>query len=76
MSRVHLPLRDREIRVLALRSGEVSDAIVCSLHVVVLDEKPEYEALSYAWGDPNVTEEICVDGVEVDVTLNLEVALR
>lgn len=33
-----------------------------SLHTVVLSEKPEYEALSYAWGDPNVTEEICVDG--------------
>lgn len=74
--RPHLPLRGGEIRVLTLHAGEVTDSIVCSLQVAVLDERPEYEALSYTWGDPNVTEKICVDGVEVDVTVNLEIALR
>lgn len=73
---LHVPLRDGEIRILTLRAGEVTDAIVCSLRVAVLDERPAYEALSYAWGDPGVTETICVDGVEVDVTVNLESALR
>lgn len=74
--RPHLPLRDGEIRVLTLHAGDVTDSIVCSLHVVVLDDLPVYEALSYTWGDPNVTEKICVDGIEVDVTVNLEIAVR
>ena len=42
----------------------------------MLEEKPVYEALSYTWGDPEVTRPIWVNGVEMDVTLNLEVALR
>ena len=73
---LHVPLRDGEIRILTLRAGEVTDAIVCSLSVAVLDERPGYEALSYTWGDPDVTEKICVEGVELDVTVNLERALR
>jgi hypothetical protein len=36
---------------------------------------PYYEALSYVWGDPTVTELILVDGQEVQVTTNLK-ALR
>jgi hypothetical protein len=75
-SRPHSPLRDGEIRTLRLHPGDVRDLIVCSLHVVVVTERPVYEALSYTWGDPDVTEKICVDGVEVDVTVNLERALR
>jgi hypothetical protein len=75
-SRIRPPLHDGEIRILALHAGDVRDPIVCSLHVAVLDELPVYEALSYTWGDPNVTWKICVDGVEVDVTMNLEIALR
>ena len=46
------------------------------LRVAVLDQKPVYEALSYTWGDPDVTDTIRVDGVEVDVTVNLKDALR
>ena len=34
-----------------------------------------YEALSYAWGNPNVTLPICVDGDEFHVTVNLHAAL-
>jgi len=74
--RVHVPLRDGEIRVLTLHAGDVPDPIACSLQVAMLEEKPVYEALSYTWGDPEVTRPIWVNGVEMDVTLNLEVALR
>ena len=73
--RLHSQLGDGEIRILTLHAGDVTDPIVCSLRVVVLDERPKYEALSYTWGDPAVTETICVEGVEVDVTVNLEIAL-
>lgn len=69
-------LHDGEIRVLTLHAADVLGPIVCSLQVAVLDERPDYEALSYTWGDPDVRETIYVDGVEVDVTVNLEIALR
>jgi hypothetical protein len=75
-ARLHVPLRDGEIRVLALHAGEAADTIVCSLHVAVMDDQPVYEALSYTWGDPDVTETIWVGGTRVDVTVNLESALR
>ncbi|KAF2461815.1 heterokaryon incompatibility, partial [Lineolata rhizophorae] len=35
-----------------------------------------YTALSYAWGDPNSTKKIIMNGVEVSVGANLEAALR
>ena len=76
MPRVHEPLRDGEIRLLALHAGRAPDPIVCSLKAVVLDERPVYEALSYTWGDPDITKEICVNGTQFDVTVNLENALR
>jgi hypothetical protein len=76
MSRLHLPLSSGEIRILTLHAGNVPDPIKCSLQVVVLDEEPVYEALSYTWGDPGITKAICVKGTQVDVTVNLESALR
>jgi Heterokaryon incompatibility protein (HET) len=36
----------------------------------------DYDALSYAWGDPTITGEIIVNGTRVSVTKNLEEALR
>jgi Heterokaryon incompatibility protein (HET) len=37
---------------------------------------PKYKALSYVWGDPNVTSEIVVNGISWQVTTNLAAALR
>ena len=36
----------------------------------------DYVALSYVWGDPSITKEIFIDGHSVQVTENLEAALR
>jgi len=36
----------------------------------------DYAALSYVWGDENMTSKIVVNGQEIQVTRNLEVALR
>jgi hypothetical protein len=36
----------------------------------------DYVALSYTWGDPKETREIFVNGKSVQVTVNLEAALR
>lgn len=33
-------------------SGQISQAIECSVSIVDLDTKPDYFALSYTWGDP------------------------
>lgn len=48
----------------------------CTLQVVSLRDSPRYEALSYVWGDPNAKKAIVVDGHAVQVTVNLENALR
>lgn len=37
-------------------------AIQCRRQVVSLDDKPEYEALSYAWGDASAVHSILLDG--------------
>lgn len=71
-----LSLSGKSIRTLTLLAGEVRDAIQCSLQVVDLDERPAYDALSYTWGEAGITDMIKVDGIEVQVTINLERALR
>lgn len=52
------------------------EGIFCQLKHVKLDTKPVYVALSYAWGDPNKTKAIIVNGRRLDVTENLYDALR
>ena len=48
-----------EIRLFALASGLNPHVTIMVVHVS-LDEKPQYEALSYVWGDPAITEPIIV----------------
>lgn len=71
-----LDLGKRQIRILRLLPGEFHDTIQASLVTVHLDDKPQYEALSYVWGDPQVCMPIRVDGEERLVTTNLWAALR
>ena len=67
----------REIRLARLAPRERLGAQAeCSLKVVSLDENPQFEALSYTWGDPNITEAISLQGMQWPVTVNLEAALR
>lgn len=67
-----------EIRVLYLHPSVDPDAsIKCSRQVVSLDDDPDYEALSYAWGDPSAVRPISLDGDPAfSVTLNAWAALR
>lgn len=65
-----------EIRLLALLPGKSHEPIRCNLHVASLDDAPNFEALSYVWGDPMVKRPIAVDGEEFLATTNLEAALR
>ena len=86
-ARTPLNAADKEIRLLHLWSEEVGGQVICSLSKASLAAKPEYQALSYAWGDPAVTTPIILseldtsneNGVaiaQVRVTTNLEAALR
>jgi Heterokaryon incompatibility protein (HET) len=64
------------IRVLELCPGSFKDQIQCSLRIVSLKTRPQYETLSYCWGDPKVTAGILCDGALVQVTTNLHTALQ
>ena len=66
-----------EFRLLSLApNADPSSDIACRLYTVGLVDEPSYTALSYVWGDPTITKPILLDGIEVQVTVNLEGALR
>lgn len=66
---------NRQIRILRLLPGPCHSPIQCQLHTAFLDDQPQYEALSYAWGDPNLRYPVVVDDIATNVTLNLTAAL-
>lgn len=68
-----------EFRLLTLLVNEDSSQegqICCELKHAYLDDPPQYHALSYCWGDPIVIAPILVNGSTMEVTTNLEAALR
>ncbi|KAK4222693.1 hypothetical protein QBC38DRAFT_489218 [Podospora fimiseda] len=65
-----------QIRLLQLQAGTGEDPIVCFLKAVNLEGHPEYDALSYVWGNPGVTGSIQLHGREHSVTINLWDALK
>jgi hypothetical protein len=74
-----LKAEDFEIRLLTiLPSADFSAPISCRIHVTALAQSPppKYRALSYVWGDPRNTLEISLNGVSLQVTINLASALR
>ncbi|KAJ9621299.1 hypothetical protein H2203_007351 [Taxawa tesnikishii (nom. ined.)] len=75
-----LPLPNaRSTRVLAL-CPETSSTLVCELSVVLVDDDPAYEALSYTWatedGDYSLSSQIYCNGCQLNVTRNCYAALR
>lgn len=66
----------QETRILKLQRGTWKDDIVCQLDIVSLDEEPEFEAVSYYWGDFNKKRPIEINGQRLEVSVNLEHALR
>lgn len=66
----------QEIRLLNLIPSVDSTDHRIELSTHSMATSPGYIALSYMWGDPNVTEEITVSGIKVHVTSNLALALK
>ncbi|KAI1354380.1 HET-domain-containing protein [Xylaria sp. FL0043] len=75
-SRRRLKMDGSEIRLLDLLPGKSADEIRGTLRIVTFDQRAEFEALSYVWGDPKDTRPIIVDEEPFQATLNLETALR
>ena len=79
-----LSLGPNSIRLLRLMPCEnenmETNEIRCKLFEYSLQDQGKvthlYEALSYAWGDPDQTLRICVNEKEFHVTINLHAALK
>ncbi|KAF1960885.1 HET-domain-containing protein [Byssothecium circinans] len=56
--------------------AEEDDYIQCQLHITTLDEAPQYEAMSYAWGSPSDKKAIICDGRKAKIPTNLRDALQ
>ena len=67
----------RLVELLPIKKPEgISDYLVnCRIRHISLNDFPDYEALSYHWGDATVTWPIFLDGAVFLVTKNLEEAL-
>jgi hypothetical protein len=67
-----------EIRLLDLLpfSDDGETQIRCDIRVAFLADEPQYEALSYVWGDSAILTNIEVSGRPVGITKNLYDALR
>jgi hypothetical protein len=78
-SYVYQPLDDatQSIRLIRLQSAfSFESDVQCEIYHVTLETQPIYEALSYAWGDANVTSPIFLEGCPFQATVNLVSALR
>lgn len=65
-----------EVRLLSLHPGSWDDGIQCDIKHASLDSNPDYEALSYTWGELTDLRSITMGGHIVEVRSNLEIALR
>lgn len=75
-----LPLEKarQEIRVLDLDPGTDNTPLSGRLQHVLLDDpdKPDYETISYAWGDPDPLDDISVAGKRIPIPIAAGSALR
>ena len=70
------PLRPNSyIRILVLEPGSGGDFLHCSLEESDLDSQPQFNALSYCWGDTSDTRTINCEECSVSITKNLYDAL-
>ncbi|OCK73639.1 HET-domain-containing protein [Lepidopterella palustris CBS 459.81] len=72
----HLDSKLAQIRTLSILPGEFDDPIHVALQIEPLDDSPQYEALSYVWGQELAPLPAVVNGTELQITQNLDIALR
>ena len=73
-----LDTASRRIRLIKLQPGDWDDDIRCDVFQASLDTQPQYTALSYAWGNQNISKPLLIycNGISFAVSENLYVALR
>jgi hypothetical protein len=70
-------LEKDEIRLLVIKKDNFSNPVIrCSIKHAELAQRPQYTALSYAWGELTETKTIICSGAEVQITASLYTALR
>ncbi|KAF2821313.1 HET-domain-containing protein, partial [Ophiobolus disseminans] len=74
----HLDTQKGQIRLAVLAPGSYDDVLVIRLQTDNLFEiiAPDYEALSYVWGQDLSTQKALVNDIAVTITANLDCALR
>jgi hypothetical protein len=71
------PLSDLDgVRLLAILPGKDTERINCMIYHVSLATAPDYEALSYTWGDNYKSHSIQCENGRLPVTANLHSALQ
>ena len=74
---IYLSLTDEDsIRLISLLPGNFEDDLELALITYEATEAPEYEALSYTWGDASSQKWVSVNGEPLNIRTNLETALR
>jgi hypothetical protein len=63
-------------RILELLPGTGHDYIQCRLYEVTTDQAPQYEALSYVWGQPTDKRQILCCGRTINIPTNLRDLLQ
>lgn len=66
---------ETSFRVLELLPGGDNAPISCLLHLADWIQPPEYEAVSYAWGDQNLKAPIKCQGKRLEVGRNIHSGL-
>jgi hypothetical protein len=63
--------KSSHIRLVQLKPGRRDQDVSVQIVPVPFDKAPTYEAISYAWGEVNVTEPVSVNGVKCRIPVNL-----
>ncbi|KAI1264749.1 heterokaryon incompatibility protein-domain-containing protein [Xylariaceae sp. FL1019] len=71
----HYKLLPMSIRIAELLPGKSDEPLSCLLHEFEWSNLPKYEALSYAWGDPEDKSSIIIHDKKLEITKSLQVAL-
>lgn len=66
----------QQVRILVLHPGSGTDGIVTRLTTASLVDSPDFETISYAWGNDSIKRLIRCDGVEISITDSLYGALQ
>jgi hypothetical protein len=62
---------DASFRYIELLPGQGKSVVKYRLHFATFENPPPYEAISYAWGDPNLRRMSVCDGSILRITHNL-----